>query len=90
MGLQREKLMRKAPGASALQFLVLAGENSFGAAELLGDALGRRAAEGATCAHARFKIDFLADVFLDLVGNLKVVESPHESSLEMSFPIKIP
>ena len=22
--------------------------------------------------------------------NLKVVESPHESSLEMSFPIKIP
>ena len=24
------------------------------------------------------------------VQNLKVVESPHESSLEMSFPIKIP
>lgn len=24
------------------------------------------------------------------IVNLKVVESPHESSLEMSFPIKIP
>lgn len=33
---------------------------------------------------------FEIDLVKAMGENLKVVESPHESSLEMSFPIKIP
>lgn len=37
-----------------------------------------------------FKPTVLTGCLSILALTLKVVESPHESSLEMSFPIKIP